>query len=570
VKNYAATFPDAFVSFFNVFATAKSLLGMGKKGKEFDILKDFKGVVKPGEMVLVLGRPGSGCTTFLKVISNQRYGYTNVGGKVLYGPFDSDFFEKRYRGEAVYCEEDENHHPTLTVGQTLDFALETKVPGKRPGGISRKDFKEKVIGLMLKMFNIEHTRNTIVGNPFVRGVSGGERKRVSIAETMITGASLMSWDNSTRGLDASTAVDYAKSLRVLTNIYKTTTFVSLYQASENIYKQFDKVLVIDSGRQVYFGPAQAARAYFEGLGFLEKPRQTTPDYLTGCTDPFEREYRPGMTAKDVPSTPEALAEAFNKSETAARLATEMTEYHAQMAEEKHVYDDFQTAVTESKRHAPKKSVYSIPFYLQVWALAKRQFLLKWQDKFGLSVSWFTSMVIAIITGTVWLNLPKTSDGAFTRGGVLFIALLFNAFQAFSELASTMLGRPIVNKHRAFSFHRPSALWIAQIGVDLLFSSAQILVFSIIVYFMTNLVRDAGAFFTFYLMIVTGYLAMTLFFRTVGCLCPDFDVAIRLAATIITLFVLTSGYIIQWQSEQVWLRWIFYINALGLGFSALMM
>lgn len=89
---------------------------------------------------------------------------------------------------ADFCR-DENHHPTLTVGQTLDFALETKVPGKRPAGVSRKDFKERVIDLMLKMFNIEHTRNTIVGNPFVRGVSGGERKRVSIAETMITGAS---------------------------------------------------------------------------------------------------------------------------------------------------------------------------------------------------------------------------------------------------------------------------------------------------------------------------------------------------------------------------------------------
>jgi ATP-binding cassette subfamily G (WHITE) protein 2 (SNQ2) len=95
------------VSFFNVFETIGSLIGKGKKGKEFDILKDFKGVVKPGEMVLVLGKPGSGCTTFLKVISNQRYGYTKVDGKVLYGPFDSDFFEKRYRGEAVYCEEDE-------------------------------------------------------------------------------------------------------------------------------------------------------------------------------------------------------------------------------------------------------------------------------------------------------------------------------------------------------------------------------------------------------------------------------------------------------------------------------
>ena len=68
---------------------------------------------------------------------------------------------------------------------------------------------------------------------------------------MITGATVCSWDNSTRGLDASTALDYAKSLRIMTNIYQTTTFVSLYQASENIYSQFDKVMVIDNGRQVY-------------------------------------------------------------------------------------------------------------------------------------------------------------------------------------------------------------------------------------------------------------------------------------------------------------------------------
>ena len=90
-----------------------------------------------------------------------------------------------------------------------------------------------------------------------------------------------------------------------------------------------------------------------------------------------------------------------------------------------------------------------------------------------------------------------------------------------------------------------------------------------VYFMTGLVYDAGAFFTFFLVIVTGYLGITLFFRTVGCMCPDFDSAIKIAALIITLFVLTGGYLIQWHSEQVWLRWIFYINALGLGFSSMM-
>ena len=186
VKSIVKTFPDAFVSFFNVVGTAMHLLGYGKKGREFDILKKLRGVVRPGEMVLVLGRPGSGCTTFLKVIANQRFGYTSVDGEVLYGPYDSETFAKYYRGEAVYNGEDDIHNPTLTVGQTLGFALDVKTPGKRPGGMTKREFKTKVVNLLLKMFNIEHTFNTIVGNPYMRGVSGGERKRVSIAEMMVS------------------------------------------------------------------------------------------------------------------------------------------------------------------------------------------------------------------------------------------------------------------------------------------------------------------------------------------------------------------------------------------------
>ncbi|CUS08831.1 unnamed protein product [Tuber aestivum] len=569
VKNFISTFPDAVVGFFNVFATAASILGLDKRGREFDILKGFRGVTKPGEMVLVLGRPGSGCTTFLKVIANQRMGYTRVDGEVLYGKFSADTFAKRYRGEAVYNEEDDVHHPTLTVGQTLGFALDTKTPGKRPSGMSNQEFKDSVVKLLLKMFKIEHTINTIVGNPFVRGISGGERKRVSIAEMMITKATICCWDNSTRGLDASTALDYAKSLRIVTNIYKTSTFVSLYQASESIYAQFDKVLVIDEGREVFFGPASEARAYFEGLGFLPKPRQTTPDYLTGCTDEFEREFAPGRDATNVPASPEALQEAFHKSPHYVRLNQEMEAYRESLREEQ--FENFEVAVREEKRRgAQKTSVYTIPFWRQIWALMQRQFLLKWQDKFSLVVSWITSITIAIVLGTVYLDLPKTSAGAFTRGGLLFISLLFNAFQAFGELASTMLGRPIVNKHKAYTFHRPSALWIAQIVVDVVFAATQIMVFSIIVYFMSGLVRDAGAFLTFWLVIITGYLAMTLFFRTIGCVCPDFDYAMKFAAIIITFFVLTSGYLIPDQAQGKWVSWIFYINGLGLGFSSLMM
>ena len=570
VKTFIKTFPDAIIDFLNVPETIMHLFGYGKMGQQVDILKGFRGVTKPGEMVLVLGRPASGCTTFLKLITNQRFGFTNIDGEVLYGPFDAETFATRFRGEAVYNQEDDVHEPTLTVRQTLGFALDTKTPGKRPFGVSKAEFKEKVIDLLLKMFNIEHTANTVIGNQFIRGVSGGERKRVSISECMVTAATVLGWDNSTRGLDASTALDFAKSLRILTNIYKTTTFVSLYQASENIYKQFDKVLVIDKGRQVFFGPASEARSYFEDLGFKQKPRQTTPDYLTGCTDPFEREFKDGRSAENVPSSPEALAAAFEKSAYSERLTAEMEAYRGKLQHEKHIYDDFELANREAKRKfTSKSSVYSIPFYLQIWALMRRHFLIKWQDKFGLTVSWITSIGIAIILGTVWLQQPKTSAGAFTRGGLLFISLLFNGFQAFSELGATMMGRSIVNKHRGFTFYRASALFVAQLLVDTLFAVARVLVFSIIVYFMCGLVLDAGAFFIFVLIILTGYVTMTALFRTIGCMCPDFDYAMKFASVIITLFVLTSGYLIQWSGAQVWLRWVYFINPFGLGFASLM-
>ncbi|KAI9900489.1 hypothetical protein N3K66_004751 [Trichothecium roseum] len=566
--NFVETFPDAFRNFFDVVTPVIKMLGLGAKAPEATLLHGFRGVCKPGEMVLVLGKPGSGCTTFLKSITNQRWGYTGVEGEVLYGPWTAEEFG-RYRGETVYNAEDDMHHPTLTVEQTLAFALDTKMPAKRPGNMSKSEFKESVITTLLKMFNIEHTRRTVVGDHFVRGVSGGERKRVSIAEMMITKACVLAWDNSTRGLDASTALDFVKSLRVQTNLYKTTTFVSLYQASENIYKLFDKVMVIDQGRQVYFGPAAEARAYFEGLGFAPRPRQTTPDYVTGCTDEFERQYAPGRSAANAPHDADSLLAAFNASDYHTRLDTEMAEYKAGLDQRTDEHDNFKTAIKESKRGSSSRSVYQVGFHLQVWALMKRQFALKIQDRFNLSLAWLRSIVIALVLGSLWFRLPLTSGSAFSKGGLLFLALLFNAFQAFSELGSVMVGRAIVNKHKAFAFHRPSALWIGQIFVDQAFAATEIMVFSIIVYFMTNLVRDAGAFFTFYLLILSANIAMTLFFRIIGCLSPDFDYAVKFAVTLITFFVTTSGYLIQYPSQQVWLRWIYWINVLGLTFSSLM-
>src|SRR6267154_5171691 len=125
---------------------------------------------------------------------------------------------------------DDTHIATLTVAQTLAFVLSTKKPsskGRLPKS-SGQDIDIQYQEMLLRMLNMSHVSGTLVGDEFVRGVSGGERKRVSIAEMMSTRASVQCWDNPTRGLDASTAFDFAKSLRTMTDVLGQTTFVTLY------------------------------------------------------------------------------------------------------------------------------------------------------------------------------------------------------------------------------------------------------------------------------------------------------------------------------------------------------
>lgn len=132
--------------------------------------------------------------------------------------------------------EDDIHYATLTVKQTLAFALKTRTPRQRPEGMSKSHYRKTFLEILARIFGIEHTLNTRVGNEFIRGVSGGEKKRVSIAETMVTRGAVGCWDNSTRGLDASTALEYCRSLRVLTNLAKVSTIVTIYQAGEGLYE----------------------------------------------------------------------------------------------------------------------------------------------------------------------------------------------------------------------------------------------------------------------------------------------------------------------------------------------
>jgi len=311
-------------------------------------------------MMLVLGRPGSGCSTFLKAIANNRESYAEVAGEVTYGGISAAEQRQKYRGEVNYNPEDDQHFPTLNVWQTLKFSLLNKTKKHEKGSIP------VIIDALLKMFGISHTKYTLVGNEYVRGISGGERKRVSIAETLATKSTVVCWDNSTRGLDASTALDYANSLRVMTDISNRTTLVTLYQAGEGIYELMDKVLLIDEGRMLFQGPASEAKNYFVDLGFYCPDRQTTADFLTSITDPAEREFREGYEAS-VPKSPEELERAFKNSHHYKKVLQDIEDYENQLKRTEHAdAKEFKQSVRESKsKTVSKRSSYTVSFPRQV-------------------------------------------------------------------------------------------------------------------------------------------------------------------------------------------------------------
>jgi ATP-binding cassette, subfamily G (WHITE), member 2, PDR len=155
---------------------------------EKQILRNFNGHVNDGELLIVLGRPGSGCSTFLKSICGELQGLDmSEDSRITYSGIPQDLFQKEFKGEAVYNQENEKHFPHLTVGETLNFAAACRTPQNRIMNVPREEFSKHMASVMMNIFGLSHTRNTKVGDDFVRGVSGGERKRVSIAEMALAG-----------------------------------------------------------------------------------------------------------------------------------------------------------------------------------------------------------------------------------------------------------------------------------------------------------------------------------------------------------------------------------------------
>ena len=570
--NDAKTLPDAVFGTFGpdlyrLLCRFIPALSFNKHQRLRTLCNDFSGVIRDGQMMLVLGRPGSGCTTFLKAIANDRGSYAQVSGEVIYGGIQATEISKHYRGEVNYNPEDDQHFPALNVWQTLKFSLLNKTKKREKGEI------DIIIDALMKMFGIRHTANTLIGNEMVPGVSGGERKRVSIAETLATKSTVVAWDNSTRGLDASTALDYANSLRIMTDISNRTTLVTLYQAGEQIYDLMDKVLVIDEGRMVYQGPAKEAKQYFIDLGFHCPERETTADFLTSVTDSNQRIIRAGYEAK-APRTAEEFERVFRNSPSYNKVLADIQDYEAHLQRTEHVdAKEFKQSVKEQQsRHVSVKSSFTVSFWRQVLACTQREFWLVWGDKPTIYTKFFIIISIGLIVGSLFYGQSTGTEGGFTRGGTGFFSIIFLGWLQLTELMKAVSGRVVINRHKEYAFYRPSAVVIARVLADFPIILVQVVPFSIIVYFLTGLDVDVSKFWIYLLLVYVTTICITALYRMFAALSPTIDDAVRFSGTALNLLIIYTGYAIPKPTllhSKIWFGWLYYLNPISYAFEGVL-
>ncbi|KAH6981773.1 ABC-2 type transporter-domain-containing protein [Ilyonectria sp. MPI-CAGE-AT-0026] len=541
----------------------------GGNRQRIDILRQFDGVVHKGEMLVVLGPPGSGCSTMLKTIAGETNGlYVDDGSYFNYQGMTAKEMHSHHRGEAIYTAEVDVHFPQLSVGDTLTFAARARQPRMLPQGLNRNDFADHLRDVVMAMFGISHTINTRVGNEYIRGVSGGERKRVTISEAALSGAPLQCWDNSTRGLDSANAIEFCKTLRLQTELFNSTAVVSIYQAPQSAYDLFDKAAVIYEGYQIFFGRADAAKQYFVNLGFECPARQTTPDFLTSMTAPLERVVRPGFKGK-VPRTPAEFGAAWKNSAEYKALQVEIEDYKTA-----HPINGPDAEAFRASKHAQQakgqraKSPFTLSYVQQIQLCLWRGWKRLVGDP-GLTIgALIGNFGMALIIGSVFYNLDETSNSFFQRGALLFFACLMNAFASALEILTLYAQRPIVEKHSRYALYHPSAEAVSSMLCDMPYKVANAIVFNLTLYFMTNLRREPGPFFFFLLISFITVLVMSMIFRTIASASRTLFQALVPAAVLILDLVIFTGFVIPKRYMLDWCRWLYYIDPLAYAFESL--
>ncbi|XP_065107111.1 broad substrate specificity ATP-binding cassette transporter ABCG2c [Paramisgurnus dabryanus] len=546
--------PGPTVTFHHLTYSVQERLGMfSRKWVEKQILKDVSGIMKPG-MNAIMGPTGSGKTSLLDVIAGRKDPKGLKSGQIL---VDNTIVTSDLRLSSAYVVQNDILMGTLTVRENLAFSANLRLSLKE---YSSSD-KEMRVNSVIQELGLKDCADTKIGTVFLRGVSGGEKKRCSIGMELITSPSLLFLDEPTTGLDANTANSIMELLQKLSKNGKTIIF-AIHQPRYSIFRQFDHLTLMNKGDIIFAGHADKAISYFEDLGYKCEPFNNPADFFLDVIN--------GTILSD-----------NNHIKNTEKLSNnEVTEGHddhlAVMYKQSPYFISVKDRLTQmSNGLDPQvtkgdRASYATPFYYQLLLVSCRTVTNILRNPQTSYAQLFLNIFFGILVGLIYYQIPNTLPEALqNRTGAFFFMVINMVFGNLSAVELFISERVLYIHENSSGYYRTSVYFLSKVFADLIPNRIlPVFIFSAIPYFMMGLKADVEAFFLYcFTMSMVSLAAVSLAFL-VSASVGSFAMANILIALPFVFMMVFGGFLVNLNSMLSWMSWLKWASIFRYGINAL--
>ncbi|KAL1802933.1 hypothetical protein ACET3Z_031580 [Daucus carota] len=565
IQNSCANMVEGFLSYLHILPTRK---------KPLPILQDVSGIIKPGRMVLLLGPPSSGKTTLLLALAGKLGSDLQVSGKVTYNGCElNEFVPQR---TSSYISQHDNHMGEMTVRETLDFSARCQGVGSRYDmlvELSRREEEEDIkadpdidmymkatslegqdVSLLtdytLKILGLEDCADTVVGNEMIRGISGGEKKRLTAGEMMVGPVRAYFMDAISNGLDSSTSYQIVNSIRQSIHILEGTAVISLLQPAPETYELFDDIILLSDGKIVYQGPCENVLEFFELMGFKCPERKGVADFLQEVTSRKDQEQYWMNRDKGysfVSAT--EFAEKFRSFHVGVELSNDLA----------NPFDKAKghpLALTNKKYGANKKDL--------LISCISREYLLMKRNSFIFIFQIIQIIFVCSVAMTVFLRTnmhKKTEEDGQLYLGALYYTVITVMFNGLSEIALSTMRLPVFYKQRELLFFPVWAYsiptWILKIPVTLW----EVVLWVCLTYYAIGYEQDFERIIGHILVLLCAHQMASALYRCISAIGRSMIVANTLGSCTLLAVLALGGFVLSKDNIHPWWIWGYWSSPL---------
>ncbi|XP_010533198.1 PREDICTED: ABC transporter G family member 32 [Tarenaya hassleriana] len=545
----------------------------GKRSK-LTILDNVSGIVRPSRLTLLLGPPSSGKTTLLLALAGRLGSNLETSGTITYNGYKlNEIVAPR---TSAYVSQQDWHVAEMTVRQTLEFAGRCQGVGFKYDMLLELARREKLAGLkpdedldifmkssalggqetslvveyIMKILGLDTCADTLVGDEMIKGISGGQKKRLTTGELLVGPARVLFMDEISNGLDSSTTHQIIKYLKHSTHALEGTTVISLLQPAPETYELFDDIILMSEGQIIYQGPREEVLGFFSSVGFSCPERKSVADFLQEVTSKKDQQQYwsvPFRPYRYIP--PGKFAEVFRSYPTGKNLSNKL-------------------AVPFDKRYNHPAALSTSQYGVNRSELLKINFswqrqLMK-QNSFIYVFKFVQLLLVALITMTVFcrttIHHDTINDGNIYLGA-LYFSMVIILFNGFTEVPMLVAKLPVLYKHRDLHFYPSWAYtlpsWLLSVPTSIIESLTWVGVTYYVIGYDPQFTRFLQQFLLFFSL---HQMSLGLF-RVIGSLGRHMIVANTFGSFAMLVVMALGGFIISRDSIPTWWIWGYWISPL---------